>query len=177
MFRKGMVVLLIGGLGLLISVSANAQEWGFNPGDWEFTLQGSGTSDHDVDNTTASVEGSIGYFFTDWLELGLRQGVGYVDIEGGDDNWNASTRGFLDFHFDLGRVQPFLGVNFGYLYGDEVNETFIAGPEGGLKVFLTNSAFLYGLAEYNFTFEDADDADDAFDEGRFVYALGLGIRW
>jgi hypothetical protein len=170
-----MVVLIA--LGLLIPVATGAQEWGFNAGDWELTLQGSGTSDHDVDNTTASVEGSIGYFFNEHLELGLRQGVGYLDVEGGDDLWAGSTRGFLDVHFDLSRVQPFLGVNFGYLYGDRVNDTFIAGPEGGIKVFLTNTAFLFGSVEYNFTFEDADEADDAFDKGRFVYGLGLGIRW
>jgi hypothetical protein len=152
-------------------------DWGFQAGDYELTLQGSGSSDNDLDNTTLSTEGSIGYFFNQALELGLRQGVSYADIEGGDDKWAGSSRGFVDLHFDLDRFQPFVGANLGYLYGDDVNDTFIAGPEAGVKFFFVPSTFLYFLGEYNFTFDDADQADEAFDDGRFVYALGMGFRW
>jgi hypothetical protein len=165
------LVLLLAGTGLAQNT------WGFNQGDNEFTLLGSGTSDNDLDDTTLSAEVSLGHFLTDAFEIGLRQGISYADIEGGSDQWDASTRGFLDYHFDLDRFQPFVGANFGYLYGDNVNETFIAGPEAGLKFFLVESTFLYVLAEYNFTFDDADEADDAFDDGRFVYALGMGFKW
>jgi len=38
-------------------------------------------------------------------------------------------------------------------------------------------AFLYLLGEYNFTFEDSDDIEDNYEDGRFVYALGLGVNW
>lgn len=163
---------------LVIPCLAMAQEpYGFNPQDWEFTLQGSGSSDDELDNTTLSFEFSLGYFLSKNLELGLRQGIGYSDPETGNDTWNASTRGFADFHFDLQRWQPYLGVNFGYLYGDDVNESWIAGPEGGVKYFLKPNTFVQALIEYNATFDDADTADEAFDEGRFVYALGMGITW
>ncbi|MCK9274122.1 MAG: hypothetical protein M0P57_03435 [Syntrophales bacterium] len=176
MVRK--ILFLVVGIVFFAGLSsANAQDWGFNPGDWEFTVQGSGTSDDSVDNSVLSSEFSIGYFFTDNVELGLRQGIGFVDIEGSDDVWNASSRGFLDYHFDLQRFQPFLGINFGYLYGDNINETWIAGPEGGIKYFMSDRAFLYALIEYNFTFEDVDEADEAFEDGRFVYALGVGFSW
>ncbi len=174
---KRFIAMVTGIMLLAAPVVAGAQEWGFRPGDWEITIQGSGTSDDSVDNTILSTEFSVGYFFTSNLELGVRQGIGFVDIEGSDDIWDASTRAFLDYHFNAQRVQPFLGLNFGYLYGDNVNETWIAGPEAGLKIFMTDRSFLYALIEYNFTFEDVDEADEAFEDGRFVYALGVGFAW
>lgn len=166
---------------IMIPACAIGQEdvgnWGFMPQDWELTLQGSGTSDDEVDNTTFSIETSLGYFFTRNLELGLRQGIGYLDVEDGDDQVDGSTRLFVDYHFDYWQMQPFLGVNLGYLYGDGVVDSWIAGPEVGLKIFVLSSTFLYALMEYNFTFEDSDDAGDAFDDGRFVYAFGMGTTW
>ena len=169
--------LILALLLMMPSLALAQEEWGFSPGDWELTIQGSGTSDDDIDNTVASMETSLGYFFTKGFELGLRQGVLYSDPDTGSDRWNASTRAFADYHFDLGRLRPFLGVNFGYLYGDDVEETFIAGPEVGLKYFVQRKAFLYLLGEYNFTFEDSDDIEDNYEDGRFVYALGLGVNW
>lgn len=171
-------IVLIGMILMVIPALAVAQDqWGFSQGDWAVGLQGSGSSDNDVDNTTLSIEASVGYFLSNSLEAGIRQGIGYADIQDGSDIWNGSTRGYLDYNFDLNRWRPFLGVNLGYLYGDNVNETWIAGPEGGLKYFLAPEAFLLALVEYNFTFDDADQADDAFDDGRFVYSLGFGIRF
>jgi len=177
------IILAVICTGLLLFPSlAMAQQayppaYGFSPQDWEFTLQGSGSSDDELDNSTLSLEFSIGYFFTEVFELGLRQGLGYSDPEVGDDNWNASTRAFADYHFDLQRWQPFVGVNFGYLYGDDVNETWIAGPEVGVKYFVKPNTFVQALVEYNATFDSADEVDEAFDDGRFVYALGMGINW
>jgi len=162
---------------LLTAGSAMAQDdWGFNARDWTFSISASGTSDDSVDNTTFSAEASLGYFLTHGLEVGARQGIGYADVEGGDDLWNGSTRVYADYNFDLQRFQPFLGVNVGYLYGDNVNETWIAGPEGGLKFFLVKDAYLLGMVEYSFVL-DGGDEDDAFDNGRFVYTLGIGVRW
>ena len=176
--KKVKVMVVLSVVLLAVPGLVLAQDYyGFRQGDWAVTLEGSGTSDEDVDNTTLSVEGAVGYFITDGLELGIRQGIGYADIEGDDDVLNASTRGFLDYNFNLGRFVPFLGVTLGYLYGDRVNDTFIAGPEGGLRYFMTTDAFLQALVAYDFTFDDADDADEAFDDGRFVYALGFGIRF
>lgn len=101
--------------------------WGFNQGDNEFSLLGSGTSDNDLDDTTLSTEISLSHFLTDVFEIGLRQGISYADIEGGSDRWDAYTQGFLDFHFDFDRFQPFVGANFGYLYGDNVIVLVVVG--------------------------------------------------
>ncbi|MFP3983496.1 MAG: hypothetical protein ACLFV2_07385 [Desulfurivibrionaceae bacterium] len=175
---KKLIAIIPAMMLIFVANTGMAQDdFGFDPGDYEVTMQGSGTSDDDLDNTTLSMEGSFGYFLTDLLEIGVRQGISYADIEGASDNFSGSTRGFLDLHFDLTRFQPFIGINLGYLYGDEVNETAIGGLEAGLKYFFVPSTFLYGLAEYNFTFDSADEIDEAFDDGRFVYALGLGYKW
>jgi hypothetical protein len=143
-------------------------------GTREFTLVGSGSSDEDFDATTLSVEAGYGYFFTDNMEIVLRQGLAYAELPG-DDDWNASTRLALDYNFGMDPVYPFLGANIGYLYGDTVEEQFVAGPEAGLKFFANEAAFLFGLIEYEFLFEDADEAEENFDDGRFVYSLGIGF--
>ena len=45
---------------------------------------------------------------------------------------SGSTRVAVDYNFDMGRWVPYIGANLGYVYGD-VNDTWIAGPEGGVK--------------------------------------------
>lgn len=173
--KKAVIIICI--LILMMPAMSFAQDiWRLEQGDRTFTLQGSGTSDDNIDNTILSVEASYGYLYTDSFEFGIRQGIGYIDVPG-DDMWNGSTRVYMDFNFGTDRLQPFLGANAGYLYGDNVNETWIAGPQGGIKAFISSHAFFMALVEYNFTFEDADNVDEAFDDGRFVYSLGFGIRF
>jgi len=70
-----------------------------------------------------------------------------------------------------------LGATIGYLYGETVNESFLAGPEAGLKIFINDATFIVAGVGYDFVFENAGDANDAFDDGRFVYNLGIGFRW
>ena len=172
MWRKIFMVAVLG--FFLAPCAAMAQ---FQMGDKELTLNGNGSSDDDFDNTVFSVEAGLGYFFNKNLEGLVRQGVSVVDIPGSNDLWNASTRLGLDYHFDLQQWQPFLGASIGYLYGDSVEETFIAGPEVGVKAFVNTTTFILASVEYQILFEDADEADDQFDDGRFVYNLGIGFRW
>lgn len=172
MWRKISMVVLLG--FFLAPCAAMAQ---FQMGDKELTLNGNGSSDDDFDNTVFSVEAGLGYFFNKNLEGLVRQGVSVVDIPGSNDLWNGSTRLGLDYHFDLQQWQPFLGASIGYLYGDSVEETFIAGPEVGVKAFVNTTTFILASVEYQILFEDADEADDQFDDGRFVYNLGIGFRW
>jgi hypothetical protein len=172
--KKGLLITLLVLLAFPAMVMAQ-ERYGFNPGDWEITLNGSGTSDEDFDDTQFAIEGSFAKFLTRGWQVGVRQGVGFVDR--GDDDWNGSTRLFTDYNFDLNRLQPFLGLNFGYLYGDGVNNSWIVGPEGGLKYFLLPDSFLFASMEYNITFDDASDISEAYDDGRIVYGLGLGIRF
>lgn len=172
MWRKIFIVAVLG--FFLAPCTAMAQ---FQPGDKELTLSGTGSSDEDFDNNIFSVEASLGYFLSKNLEVLVRQGLSVVDIPGNDDDWNGSTRVGLDYHFDLQQWQPFLGASLGYLYGDSVEESFIGGPEVGVKVFVNTTTFILASLEYQVLFEDVDDADDQFEDGRFVYNLGIGFKW
>lgn len=173
MFRKGIVLAALCAGLCLVPSTARAE---FEEGDFELTLGGSGANGNDFDGVSFSVNGSIGYFITDWLEVALRQNVNYTDI-GVDSALGGSTRVALDFHFDLDAFQPFIGANIGYVYGDIANDTFEAAPEAGIKLFLNSTTFAFLMAEYQFFFDTADEADDSFEDGQFLYTLGLGVKW
>lgn len=177
MLRKSLWAPALG-LALLPAASAQAQDFpGLDAGTWELTLSGSGSSNEDVDAGSFQVQASLGYFIVDQLELLVRQGVGYADFNAGT-SVTASTAVALDYHFDLDRFQPFVGVAIGYSYGDaDVDETFFGGPEAGVKYFVKDDTFIYGLVQYQFFFDDVDDADENFDDGSFLYGLGIGFTW
>ena len=148
----------------------------FEEGDKEITLSGSASNSPDFDGVNIGANGSIGYFITDNLEVSLRQSVTYSDVNV-DSAMNGSTRVALDFHFDLEALQPFVGGNFGYVYGDAVADTFEAAPEAGIKWFVNSTTFIFAMVEYQFFFDEAEGADDAFEDGQFLWSLGIGFRF
>lgn len=145
--------------------------------DWEFTLSGTGTSNNDFDNHNFGLSGSIGKYMTDAVLVGVRQSVNFADIEGGEDQTNFSTRLFVDYVFNLGAWRPFIGLNLGGIYGDNVNDTFAAGPQAGVKYYADQKTFIYLQAEYQFTFDDADEVGEAADDGQYLYTAGIGINF
>ena len=171
----------------LVSVpvhSANAADEdfpGLDAGTWELTLTGSGTSNEDADAGNAALQFSLGYFVFDQFELLVRQGVGYTDnddVTGGGTSVIASTAVGVDYHFDLDRWQPFIGAAIGYNYGDsDVDETWFAGPEGGIKFYVKDDTFLYGLVQYQWFFDDSETFEDNANDGAFLYAVGIGFNW
>ena len=169
MLRKLMVVAA---LALLPAAAAQAQ---FQAGDWALTLSGQGSHGPDLDGTAFGVNADIGYFFTKELEVSLRQTIGYSDLVQGTA-WNGSTRLAVDYNWDMGRWVPYIGANIGYVYGD-VNDTWIAGPEAGVKFFVNSTTFIQLGVEYQFFFDQGDDASEAFSDGQFLYSLGIGFRW
>jgi len=171
MVRRNGLIIAVLALMMLPAASAFGQ---FKQGDWELTLSGTGSNGPDFDGVTAGVNGSVGYFLADQLEISLRQSLTYEDFTG--SAWNGSTRVALDFHFDLGSVQPFIGGNLGYVYGDSVHDTWEAAPEAGVKVFLNSTSFVLFMAEYQFFFDTDSSLGNAFSDGQFVYTLGLGVR-
>lgn len=146
----------------------------FQRGTQEFTLGGSGSSDKDFDESSFNASLSYGQFYNTNLEGVIRQDIAFVDVPGGSD-WNGSTRLAAEYHFGQGPLIPLLGVSAGYVYGDNVEDQFIAGPEAGLKYFLNSTTFTFAMAEYQFLFDEPSDVDDVIDDGRFVYGLGLGL--
>ncbi len=105
-------------------------------GDRSFDLSGNGSSDDDFNTTAFGGSASLGYSLTDSQKMGVRQDINVVEIEDADNRWNGVTRAFYDYQFDLGRLQPFVGANFGFGYGDIADESFIAGPEAGLQYYV-----------------------------------------
>ncbi|MGB7157483.1 MAG: hypothetical protein WBD40_05420 [Tepidisphaeraceae bacterium] len=163
-------------LALTSATPAGAAE----PGPFEFTLAGAGSSDKDFDATQFSGDLGLGFHLGP-IVLGARQTVTYTDSPSAavDDFWSGSTRAFADLEIALGPVAPFIGANIGYIYGDLVKDQFIAGPEAGVKIYVGDDrdTFIFFRIEYQFFFEDSDQAEDAFEDGQFVYALGVGFRF
>ncbi len=168
-------VLLILCLIMAMPYYANAQvPYGK---DWEFSMGGSGTSNKDFDTTIFSTELSLGYFFNKSFEIVGRQGIGFYDDDYSGSQWSGSTRLALDLHFPLDRMLPYIGGSIGYVYGDGVLDSFIAGIEGGIKYFVNQTTFINGMMAYEFFFDDTDDVDIAYQDGRFVYVLSIGFRF
>jgi len=172
MVRKLWLVPMAALALMLVPSFAQAQ---FRQGDWELTLAGSGSNGPDFDGVALAVNGSLGFFIADPLELGVRQSLTYEDFTG--SAWTGSTRAFLDFHFDIGRLQPFVGANIGFVYGDNVHDTWAGAPEAGVKYFVDPNTIIFFMAEYQFFFDQDNSFDNSFSDGQFVYTLGLGWRF
>lgn len=145
---------------------------------WELTLGGTGFNDEDFEAGGGQLAVSLGYYLTDALQVGVRQNLAFSDAgDGSPDTWNGSSRGVIDYVFQTEWVRPFVGVNVGAIYGDTVKETMIAAPEGGVKFFVQDDAFIQLMVEYQFLFETSDRINQAFDNGQFVYSALLGLRF
>ena len=169
MLRKFSLPAMAVGL-LLMTAPASAQ---FQAGDWSLKLGGTGTNGQDFDSTTFNVQGDLSYFLTNQFSVGLRQSIGYSDFSGDTDSfWIGSTAVAADFHFDMGRWQPYVGGVLGFAYGD-LNDTGFGGPEVGVKYFVNSTTFIDLSATYQWFF----DSDDDLDDGQFVYGLNIGFRW
>jgi hypothetical protein len=153
---------------------------------WEVTLSGVGTNDEEFNVGNGQLAVSVGYYFTEVLELVVRQGVSYSDDEGSvgggasdDDVWNFQSRVALDVHIPMGNFVPYVGGNVGYLYGDTdtLDDTFAIGPEAGVKIYLQKAAFLQLGAEWEFFTDRKSSIDDTFEDGQLFYFAGFGLRF
>jgi len=160
-------------LCLILPAGAFAQ--GYTQGDKTLQLSMNGASDKDFDNTIFSITGELGYFATPNIQAALRQGVRFSDIEGGGSTTNASTVGAVDYNFDMGRLWPFGGVSVGYVYGGGVADSWEMGLEGGASYFVNTTTFILGRIEYQWFLDN--NSDGGFEDGQWVYTIGIGFRW
>jgi hypothetical protein len=159
----------------LVRRQANSQRTD-NP--WEVVVAGVGANDDTFNAGGLNFAASVGYYFTEWFEVSVRQGVSMTDAGRGlPDRWDASSLAAVDFHFPLGTVVPYVGANFGYVYGDTTDETLAAGPEAGIRIYVKPETFLLISAQYEFFFDSQDRIDDAFEDGTLLYGLGFGVRF
>ena len=161
---------------VVLGSSVNAQEDRlFSAGDRTFTIGGSGGSDKDFEVNYVSVQAGASWFLADSVSVGIRQELNFIDVYGSDE-WSGSTRVGIDYVMSWGMVSPYLGVNVGYVYGDAIEDQFIAGPNIGLRIFLNETTFISMATEYQVLFEAGDEASDVYDDGRLVYVMGIGVK-
>lgn len=151
--------------------------YGFRAGDRSFTLSGTGSSDRDYGTGSFGLSGGLSWFLTEGWEIGLRQDVNWADRNGSDNQWNGTTRAGGWYNFDLGRFKPFVGATIGYIYGDNVNETGVIGPEVGLKYFVNSTTFINAQTAYQYFFDSGSDVGDNFDNGAWIHSVGIGFRF
>lgn len=144
-------------------------------GDWEFTLGGGGSADHSFNTGGVGINGSFGYFLNDNFEVGLRQTVNFVDA-GRDEEWSGATRLAADWHFQLGKFVPFVGLSFGLDYNED-DSVWGIGPEVGVKYYVYDKTFLFVTGEYRWLFDDFGDVDNNADDGRFALVIGVGFNF
>jgi hypothetical protein len=171
---------------LVLSTIAFAQTVGvsgrpmttIDKGTGEFQLSGAGTSDKDFDSNVFNLNLAIGRYMSNSSLGGIRQSASANNHQVEDEtDWNGSTRLFYDYHFMMGSWRPLVGVSIGYIYGETIEESWIAGPELGLKYYVNENAFVSALIEYQFLFDDADEAGDQFEDGVYIYSAGIGINF
>jgi hypothetical protein len=143
-------------------------EIGPRQGDWEAFIGGNGVSTDEFDSNTIGAQGSIGYYALKWLPVSLRQSYAAQFGSHVNDRNQFATTAALDFQAPLGRWQPFLGGFVGYTYGH--NSSGIAGPEGGIKVFVNESTFVQGIFQYGWLF----DKNLSWENGTALYSIGVG---
>lgn len=178
--KKSLLALAIGvGLPFSAVVAADmngSSSFGPKAGDNEFTLSGGGNSNKQFDRSTVTLSLIYGKYITDSWQWSIRQGVNVADVAN-DNQWNGSTRLAVDYHWNFDRWRPLVGLNVGAIYGNNVSDTGIAGPEVGIKYYPKPDTFIYFLEEYQFFFKDSSDVNDNFDNGAFAHNFGVGFNF
>jgi hypothetical protein len=141
-------------------------------GGW-FKATGQGGSD-------LTFDASAGYYFDSNWEAGLRQSFNYRE-QPGPDVWNGVTAGFIDLHpfcwGDTDRpIMPFIGAFIGPVYNDH-DVTGLAGPEAGVKIYLSNDAFVGVRYRYEWFWDTLDLGNGNHESNNHVITMGVGWNW
>jgi hypothetical protein len=154
-----------------IQIPPYEPERGPRAGAWEGTLAGSGLSQEEFDNNAFGITGSLGYYVTPWMPVGIRQTANLGFGDDLSDTYIGITRAFIDFQAPLGAFQPYIGGIIGAQYGKGIDDKLIYGPEAGIKYWVNESTFMFGQGEWQVV------EGEAFDNGNVVYAFGFGLNF
>lgn len=147
-------------------------------GDRELMIGGSGGANTDFDDSFGGVTVAYGTYFNSTVVGVVRQTINYSNPNNGGRAWNGATKLAVDKHIlARGAVRPFVGVNFGGIYGDSVNDSWGAGLETGLKFYVQPRTFIVATVEYSWLFDRADSVDDRFSDGQWNWSLGVGFNF
>ncbi len=141
---------------------------GPHAGNWETTLTGTGQSDDSFDAPAFGVGGSLGYYFNQHMLLTFKQSL-QLDDNGDSTLVNGRSVVQAAYQWDLAKWQPYVGMNVGGVYGANIHDAAIAGPELGLKYFVNESTFVYGNIAYEVPL------DECCRDGIVPYSVGIGF--
>ena len=113
----------------------------------------------------AGVNLSFDYQLTNWVSLGLEQ-AGFYHFGTDDEGFGGRSAVGADFTFGTLSFLPYIGGNFGYLYGNGINDDFFAGPEVGLAVGPLTAKVAYDIP-----------FNEGLQDGVVSATLGVGIRF
>jgi hypothetical protein len=163
-----LVALLWGNTAVLSAPVAGANEFQVSGGF--FHSQGSDTGNLNTDL-------SYGYYLTPGWQLGFRQALNYNFIDDHRDFWVATTTPFLNYNFRLTDIiVPYLGGFIGLVWNDR-DVTGTIGPQGGVKFFVHDQAFLNLGYRYEFFFDRIKAIEDNASRGNHVFNIGVGLTW
>lgn len=153
-------------------------------GQRELTFGGSGGSNRSLSDSFGGITASYGMFINERWQAFLRQSINYSNPNNGPRSYNGATKLGALYHFPTGfempvagAVVPVLGLNFGRQYGSNINDTWAAGIEGGLKAFVHPRTFVYVLVEYSWLFRNSREIDNNFSDGGYTWSTGVGFRF
>ena len=141
---------------------------GPHAGNWEATLTGTGQSDDEFEDSNFGLTGSLGRYYTEnWL-FTFKQGIQANDT---GDSTLIGARSIVQgaYQWDFAKWQPYLGMNVGFLYGADINDEAVFGPEAGVKYFVNESTFIFGNISYEVP------VDECCNDGVVPYSVGIGF--
>ena len=145
-------------------------------GDHEIEVAGGFFHAQGTDTGSFNADVAYGYYLTPGWEIGFRQALNYNFVDDGRDAWLATTTPFIIYNFNLGRFVPFLGVAAGVVWNDR-DVTGTLGPQGGVKIFLSDQTYLGLRYRYEWFFNSLRRVGNDADHGNHVGTIGIGFVW
>ncbi len=149
------------------------------PGAGGSEFQVSGGFNHTEGSDTGSLNAdlSYGFYLTPGWQLGFRQALNYNFIDDQRDFWLATTTPFIHYNFRLTEIiVPYLGAFMGLAWNDR-DANGVAGPQGGVKFYVHENAFLNLGYRYEIFFSRFETIDNHKSRGNHVANIGVGYTW
>lgn len=148
---------------------------------WELALGGIyghnfQEDDDGSESDLAGIEAAVGYALTPYTVVSFEQ-AGFYSFNAKDEGYGGRSVVGFDLQAGMGGFTPYIGVNVGAIYGESVQDGWVAGPEAGVKVGLGSGAFIYAKGAYDYQFRHSSGWDEAWDEGIVLGGLGAGWRF
>lgn len=134
------------------------------------TLDGGGLSDLKTHDNTIGVTLGLSQEGLVWqpLEVGVRQSLSY---ESDGNDVQGRTALFGDWNVPVAKkVTAFVGWQVDGTYGQGTSFTWRTGPEGGVKLFVADNAYLFGRVNYDLKL-NGNSGDSV------AYTIGIGLKF